>query len=264
MSMKLIYVSGPYRASTEEGRIRNVAMAATVAKDLWLKGWSVICPHANTHLNERDGITADQFIAGDCEQVRRCDAIYMMENWKDSEGARKEQAAAIAARRAVFFHPHIPDPSECVDLTRLSRPTAAQVQEAELCALSVPQDAPHHSIRTFATGSVRDSAAGKPRPDLASPFAQLRLGEVLRLGAAPKSEGGKAYGERNWEKGQPQSQFYASAERHRLAWLCGDKSEDHLAQWFWNVHCMLHQEEAVKRNILPASLLDLPDYSPKP
>ena len=51
--------------------------------------------------------------------------------------------------------------------------------------------------QSFGKGmAIRDTAADKPRPDLISPFAEERLGDWLRMGAAK-------YAERNWENGMP-------------------------------------------------------------
>lgn len=109
------------------------------------------------------------------------------------------------------------------------------------------------SRRTFNTGAQRDRDEGKIRPDLISPFSLRRVGRIMMLGA-------KKYSPRNWEKGMPMSEFFASAERHRLAYLAKEMSEDHLAQWAWNVLAMLHIEEVVRLGILPEELNDMPDY----
>lgn len=105
----------------------------------------------------------------------------------------------------------------------------------------------------FDTGAQRDTATEKPRPDLISPYAHLREGEWLQLGA-------EKYSERNWEQGIPVSRCLASLFRHLLAYMTGDTSEDHLAAIRTNAGFMLHYEEMVKRGLLPVTLLDLPWY----
>jgi len=111
--------------------------------------------------------------------------------------------------------------------------------------------------RTFQTGAVRDTATKKPRPDLISPFANLREGEWMRKGA-------EKYNERNWEKGMPFSVCLASMTRHLLAYASGDRSEDHLAGVRTNASFLMHYEEMICRGVLPASLIDLPDYRTRP
>lgn len=115
--------------------------------------------------------------------------------------------------------------------------------------------------RTFKSGAVRDLAAAKPRIDLISPFAITRLGEWFRLGA-------EKYAPCNWEKGMSFCEGpYASMCRHVFKWGEGERVpefEDHLAAVAWNAMALMHYEEMIARNILPASLDDMPDYTPKP
>ena len=106
---------------------------------------------------------------------------------------------------------------------------------------------------SFATGSQRDTQDGKPRPDLLPVGAQLRKAVIHMLGSIK-------YAERNWELGQPQSQFLTSLFRHLYAWMLGDTSEDHLAQAGWNLDCLLDQEERLLRGKLPAELFRQPWY----
>ncbi|GHT13512.1 hypothetical protein FACS1894170_09590 [Planctomycetales bacterium] len=105
----------------------------------------------------------------------------------------------------------------------------------------------------FSTGAVRDTADGKSRPDLISPFAMERLGEWLRLGA-------KKYAERNWEQGIPLSRCIASLYRHLLKFQQGRQDEDHITAVMCNAMMIIHTIEMVKRGVLPDELLDMPDY----
>ncbi|GHT19644.1 hypothetical protein FACS1894189_8550 [Planctomycetales bacterium] len=105
----------------------------------------------------------------------------------------------------------------------------------------------------FSTGAVRDTADGKSRPDLISPFAMERLGEWLRLGA-------EKYTPRNWEKGISISRTTASMYRHLLKFQQGRQNEDHIAAVMCNAMMIVHTIEMVKRGVLPKELLDMPDY----
>lgn len=107
---------------------------------------------------------------------------------------------------------------------------------------------------TFSTGSVRDVADDKPRPELISPIATLRLAMWYARGA-------KKYNDRNWEKGQPYSRVTASLYRHLLSWMMGKTDEDHLAAVAWNAFAIMHYQDQVARGNLPASLDDMPNYS---
>jgi len=105
----------------------------------------------------------------------------------------------------------------------------------------------------FATGMVRDTQDGKPRPDLISPLFMMRLGAHLLKGAVK-------YTEHNWAKGQPFSRALASLCRHLEQFKEGDESEDHLAAVAFGCMVLTHYQEAIKRGILPAELDDLPRW----
>ena len=108
----------------------------------------------------------------------------------------------------------------------------------------------------FASGAVRDTAEGKPRPDLISPFAQERLGKWLELGA-------RKYAERNWEAGMPLSRMLASLCRHLNKYQQGDQSEDHLAAIMCNAMFLAHGETMISAGVWPSEFDDLPDYRPE-
>lgn len=110
-----------------------------------------------------------------------------------------------------------------------------------------------NSSRVFNTGAQRDAAENKPRPDLISPFATMRKGTVMELGA-------KKYGYRNWEKGMPLSVFLASATRHLNQFMMGDMEEDHLAHCSFNLDAIMHGQEMIKRGLWPKEYDDLPRY----
>ena len=108
--------------------------------------------------------------------------------------------------------------------------------------------------REFDTGAKRDSATGKPRPDLISGFATQRRAKVMELGATK-------YGIRNWEKGMPLSVFLASATRHLNQFMLGESDEEHLAHCAFNLVAIMHGQEMLRRGIWPAEYNDLPDYT---
>lgn len=107
----------------------------------------------------------------------------------------------------------------------------------------------------FETGAVRDSD-DKSRPDLISPYAQMRKGEWLRQGA-------EKYTERNWEKGMKFGRCIASIFRHLLQYMMGWTNEDHLAAIAVNAEFLMHYEKMIELGQLPASLNDLPMYEKK-
>ena len=105
----------------------------------------------------------------------------------------------------------------------------------------------------FDTGSRRDTREGKGRFDLLPPIAIRRLAQHFENGSAK-------YGDRNWEKGQPLSRYLDSSIRHLFSHLEGMRDEDHLAAAAWNIICMIHTEEMIRRGLLSDQLDDLPSY----
>jgi len=102
--MKVIYIAGAYSSDCEWGRWQNIQHASEVARKLWLEGWAVICPHRNTMFfgTNHDG---DKYIwiKGDLEILKRCDAIYMLRGWKESEGAVMEYHVANERGMGIYF-----------------------------------------------------------------------------------------------------------------------------------------------------------------
>jgi len=104
--MRVIYVAGPYRSTTEWGLEQNIRHAEEAARQLWAAGWAVICPHKNTaHFGGAvdDGPQHDLWLQGDLEILRRCDAVFMLSTWDESSGARGEQEEAIKSGRRVYY-----------------------------------------------------------------------------------------------------------------------------------------------------------------
>ena len=100
--MKVIYIAGAYRNSTEWGLIENIRHAEREAIKLWQHGWAVLCPHKNTaHFG---GTCPDKvWLEGDLEMLSRCDAIYMLTDWDLSEGALQEYEKAKELNLEIYY-----------------------------------------------------------------------------------------------------------------------------------------------------------------
>ncbi len=105
----------------------------------------------------------------------------------------------------------------------------------------------------FETGATREITNNKGRFDLISPIFLIRLAKHYQNGA-------KKYSERNWEKGLPLNSYIDSALRHLITYLEGCREEDHLAAAAWNIACLIHTEEMIKRSKLSSDLNNLPTY----
>ena len=100
----IIYTAGPYRAQGWNSVFENILRARKLARQLWLKGWVVICPHANTILMDGPDIEDAAFLDGDLELIRRCcDAMLMLPGWEQSEGAIREHALALELEMPIYY-----------------------------------------------------------------------------------------------------------------------------------------------------------------
>ena len=101
--MKVIYISGAYRADSENGVFENIIHARREAVKLWQQNWAVICPHTNSiFMGSRLG-GDEKFIDGDLEILRRCDAIYMLRGFRQSTGAMLEYRLAQELKLEVYY-----------------------------------------------------------------------------------------------------------------------------------------------------------------
>ena len=100
--MKVIFVSGCYRAKSEWELESHIQKARDASLWLWQQGWSVITPHMNTA--RLGGSCPDNtWLLGYLEIMRRCDAIYMLDNWQESVGARAELEEAERLAMEIIF-----------------------------------------------------------------------------------------------------------------------------------------------------------------
>lgn len=85
----MIYIAGPYRASTKLGIIINILKARKVAKKYWALGYTVICPHMNSAL--MDGCAPDEaFLRGGLELLGCADWMVVLPGWEKSKGTIAE------------------------------------------------------------------------------------------------------------------------------------------------------------------------------
>lgn len=104
--MKVIYVAGKYRGKSWNEVWENIMHSRTEARKLWLQGWAVICPHANSILMDgAKGETDGVFLEGDLEILKRCNAIYLLKGWEGSEGAKDELGLAQKEGLEILYEP---------------------------------------------------------------------------------------------------------------------------------------------------------------
>jgi hypothetical protein len=100
-----IYIAGPMRGKENN----NETAFLNAEKRLNRRGFTVINP-----LNIGRSIASDEIIAGNADLlktvmkiermlIRHCDAIYLLEGWKESEGAKAELVTAIGFDCMIFL-----------------------------------------------------------------------------------------------------------------------------------------------------------------
>ena len=90
LKRQIIFVSGAYRSKYGIiGRAVNIWKAYQVARRLVRQGYSCYIPHMNTAL--MDGLQSeDWFLEATLKMLPKCQIIYMMKGWENSEGAKME------------------------------------------------------------------------------------------------------------------------------------------------------------------------------
>jgi hypothetical protein len=102
--MKVVYIAGPYRASTEWKIRENIRTAERAALLVWQCGAAAICPHKNTSfMGGAPGTNDDTWLDGYIEIMLRCDAVYAVGDLLNSEGACAEITRARVQGIPVFY-----------------------------------------------------------------------------------------------------------------------------------------------------------------
>lgn len=104
----------------------------------------------------------------------------------------------------------------------------------------------------FATGSVRDRQKGKGAMELVPDWVLWIVSRVYEEGAAK-------YASRNWELGQPLSQYIRSAGNHLAKLKAGMRDEPHASQVIWNMVGYIFTSILIKTGHRPQELSDMPD-----
>ncbi len=100
----IVYLAGPYRSRLGFlGTMIHVIKARRAAKDLWGKGYIVICPHSNTAFFDR-AAPATAFLDGYVKILRHCDALFLLPRWDNSAGTRIEIMTATEMGIPIYMY----------------------------------------------------------------------------------------------------------------------------------------------------------------
>lgn len=101
-SVELVYIAGPFSASTSAGIFRNTAAAVAFGQEVRALGLVPMVPHVAILPTDT---TPDAYEAAmrECfEILSRCDALVLMPSWRQSPGAVRECERAEALGLEVF------------------------------------------------------------------------------------------------------------------------------------------------------------------
>ena len=101
---RLIFISGPYKARTEEEKRENIWHAVRVACRLWELDFFVICPHLNTaNFENFTDLDESVWLEGDLEMLSRCDCVFMLKGFEASSGSLKEYELAQKLGLPIYY-----------------------------------------------------------------------------------------------------------------------------------------------------------------
>ncbi len=105
----IMYISGPFSSDDIiHGVELNVLKASKYALEAWKKGWGVICPHKNTQGFQHVDLPYSDWMSGDLSIIDRLDplkgdAVLMLPDWKESNGAKLEHIFAESKKLKIYY-----------------------------------------------------------------------------------------------------------------------------------------------------------------
>lgn len=120
--MKKIYVAGKYNGKSRSEIADNIELAKRASLALINEGWNVFCPHTiYAHFDDYEillgNVGYETWLVMDIEWLLMCDAIFLLENWEDSNGAKREKVIAEENDIQIFYDCNgYPLPSDLKDI----------------------------------------------------------------------------------------------------------------------------------------------------
>ena len=99
--MKKIYIAGPFRGPDAWAITLNIHNAKLMIPIIGKAGHVPVCPHSM--YGDFDGTLPDVYwLEATMNLLEVCDAVYLCENWRQSEGSKAEAARAEELGIPVF------------------------------------------------------------------------------------------------------------------------------------------------------------------
>jgi len=106
MTIRRVYIAGPYAADTKWEEEQNVRRAEEVGYEVARLGAYPVIPHANTRHYFSDVQPPDFWYAATMAEMKTCDAVLLVDGWKGSVGATAEAEEAFIDGIYVFTEIH--------------------------------------------------------------------------------------------------------------------------------------------------------------
>ena len=100
--MFVVYIAGKYMGKSLLETQKNIEAARDVIKGVIDLDCSFVCPHTNGGVEFSDSKTLQWWYDATMELLERCDAVVLVDNWRDSAGALAEKLRAEALGKPVF------------------------------------------------------------------------------------------------------------------------------------------------------------------
>jgi nucleoside 2-deoxyribosyltransferase len=98
----IIYVAGPFRGKNAWEVEENIRRAERAGFSLAERGFMPLIPHCNTRFF--NGTLTDEFwLEGTLELLKRCDAVFLVDGWSNSQGTQKEVEEAKKLGIPVYY-----------------------------------------------------------------------------------------------------------------------------------------------------------------
>ena len=206
--MSRIYCAGPMRSKV----LYNFPAFDIAAQRLRECGWKVVSPAEmdmaagfnpydlpsdHDWSKEPDGMDFEEVMQRDMEALATCDSIFLLQGWRESEGAKREFDRACELGLHVSF----------------------QDTGYPVCHKQV-------TVGPMATSEVRikNEKTGGEKGSKIERFDLIPAGPLTEL-ARQYGVGCAKYADRNWEKGYDWSLSYASALRHLTQFWNGEDTD---------------------------------------
>ena len=100
MTMKVVYIAGPYRGRTPWDVETNIRKAEAIGLEVARMGFMPLIPHTMTRFFDKQ-CTSHFWIEGTLELLARCDAMIVLPGWENSDGTKGE--IALAEKRNIPY-----------------------------------------------------------------------------------------------------------------------------------------------------------------